>query len=91
MYPLVISAQPRKRSAPDMTDGSPNYLRLVGLLIGEDRGKAPINGETQGGSIHTSIHSAHVWGCYLYRQFKCDSVLFLRPIYVYMVAETLGN
>lgn len=68
-----------------------SYRLSVGLLISEDQRKALIRGDMQSGAIHGFfIHYAHIWGCHLYQQFRCDFVLlFLQSIYVYMAIESL--
>lgn len=45
------------------------------------------------GAIHPFfIHYAHIWGCHLYQQFRCDFVLlFLQSIYVYMTVESFST
>lgn len=65
----------------------------MGLVISEDQRKALIHGDMQSGAIHAFfIHYAHVWGCHLFQQFKCDFVLlFLQSIYVYMAVESLST
>lgn len=65
----------------------------MGLVISEDQRKALIHGDMQSGAIHAFfIHYAHIWGCHLYQQFRCDFVLlFLQSIYVYMAVESLST
>lgn len=63
----------------------------MGLVINEDQRRALVHGDMQSGTIHPFfIHYAHIWGCHLYQQFRCDFVLlFLQSIYVYMAVESL--
>lgn len=65
----------------------------MGLVISEDQRKALVHGDMQCGAIHPFfIHYAHIWGCHLYQQFRCDFVLlFLQSIYVYMAVESFST
>jgi hypothetical protein len=66
----------------------------VGLVqSAKTKGRFLIHGDMQSGTIHAFfIHYAHIWGCHLYQQFRCDFVLlFLQSIYVYMAVESLST